>query len=84
MFIFVKFGLLTLAFYAVLTLALEAGIWALTNFKGLMFFVDEKRPALSLAILPGIVFGSLWLLAFSAAWFIVYRDFRSVFLALPR
>jgi hypothetical protein len=80
---FLKFGLLTCAFYASLTLVLEAGIWALIYFKGVMFFIDQKHPALSLAVVPGIVFGFLWLISFSAAWFIVYRDLKSIIPFLP-
>ncbi|MFZ0038662.1 MAG: hypothetical protein WAK91_14625 [Candidatus Acidiferrales bacterium] len=76
---FFKFGLLTCAFYAALTLSLEAGMWALTNHHGWMFFVDKRHPALSIAVVPAILFGFLWIVSFGAAWFIVYRDLKLIF-----
>ena len=77
--LFLRIGLLTCAFYAALTLVLEAGVWALVKFKGLSFFIDEKHPALSLGIVPGIVFGFLWLVSFSVALLIVYHDLKSIY-----
>jgi len=80
---FLKFGLLTCAFYVGLTIVLEGGLWALVYFKGLFIFIDEKHPALSLALVPAVIFGVTWLVSFSAAWFIVYRDLKTLFPLLP-
>ncbi|MGA8224144.1 MAG: hypothetical protein WB780_21035 [Candidatus Acidiferrales bacterium] len=80
---FLKFGLLTCAFYVGLTIVLEGGVWALIYFRGIMFFIDQKHPALSLAAVPAVIFGVTWLVSFSAAWFIVYRDMKGLLPLLP-
>jgi hypothetical protein len=76
---FYKFGLLTCGFYVVMTIILEAGLWAVFPNDGVMFFIDRKHPAVSLGFLPGVILGFLWFVSFSAAWYIVYRDFRAIF-----
>jgi hypothetical protein len=80
--LFLKFGLFTCAFYVALTLLFEVGVWALIQSKGLMLFVDKEHPATSLAIIPGILFGAMWLVSFCAAWFFVYRDLKPFFASL--
>ncbi len=76
---FIKLGLLTCAFYVGLTIALESGIWAIIHYRGLLYFFPKGRDMFwSLGFPFGIVFGTLWLVSFSAAWWIVYRDLEPI------
>jgi hypothetical protein len=70
-----KCGLLTCGFYVVMTLVLEVALWP---GNGWMIFIDRKHPALGLGIFTGVILGFLWLVAFSAAWYIVARNLRSL------
>jgi hypothetical protein len=76
MFIF-KLGLLTCAFYMVLTILLEAGLWAVAYFKGLGVVIDYRHPFWTLGIKLGAISGALWCISFSAAWYIVYLGLRA-------
>jgi hypothetical protein len=75
--VFLKLGLLTCAFYAGLTLVLEAGLRAVAYFRGVSVFASGRHPGLSLGVKLGFVSGVVWLIAFSAAWWIVYSDLKS-------
>lgn len=71
MFLF-KVGLLTCAFYVVLTFLLYVGLWALAHTKGFMVLYGGKHWFWTLGAKLGAIFGTLWLIAFSAAWCIIY------------
>ena len=76
---FIKLGLLTRAFYAGLTIALESLIWASIRYWGLMYFLPKGKDLFWYLGLPfGIAFGTLWVISFSAAWWIVYRDLKPI------
>jgi hypothetical protein len=74
---FFKLGLLTCLFYVVMTILLEAGLWGMVYFKGFMWFYRGKHPGLVLGVSWGAIFWVLWIISFSAAWFIVYHDLKS-------
>jgi hypothetical protein len=76
MFIF-KLGLLTCAFYVVLTILLEAGLWAVANSKGFGVFFSYRHLFWTLGIKLGAIFGALWCISFSAAWYIVYLGLKA-------
>ncbi len=76
---FFKLGLLTCVFYVVLTILLEAGLWALVYFKGFMWYYSGKHPGLALSTFWGAIFGVTWLISFCVAWLVVYNDLRSRF-----
>jgi hypothetical protein len=76
--VFFKLGLLTCAFYAVLTIALEVVLKAMIRFSGgLSLFVYGKHPALTVGGVLGVIFGIVWLISYSAAWWIMYLDLKS-------
>ena len=75
--LFFKLGLLTCGFYVVLTMLLELGIWAVAYFKGLGVFFGEKHWYWTLGLKLGFIFGTLWIISFSAAWCIVYLGLKS-------
>jgi hypothetical protein len=76
--IFFKLGLLTCAFYAVLTIVLDLVLMGLVHFSGgLSLSVYGKHPPLTLGVALELMFGFVWLISFSAAWRIVYLDLRS-------
>ena len=76
--VFFKLGLLTCAFYAVLTIVLEFALKGMVHFSGgLSFSVFGKHPALTLGVALGVLFGFVRLISFSAAWWIVYFNLKS-------
>jgi hypothetical protein len=76
--LFFKLGLLTCAFYAVLTIVLEVALKATVRSSGgVSLFVYGKHPAMTLGAALGVVFGIVWLISFGAAWWIVYLDLKS-------
>jgi hypothetical protein len=76
MFLF-KLGLLTCAFYVVLTLLLEAGLWAMIHFRGFtVFFSSKQHWFWGGGLLFGVIFGTLWIISFSVAWYIVCQDLK--------
>jgi hypothetical protein len=66
-----KLGLLACAFYVVLTILLEAVLWAVAYFKGLGVFFSYRHLFWALGIKLGAIFGALWCISFSAARYIV-------------
>lgn len=78
MFLF-KLGLLTCAFYVVLTLLLEAGVLALIRVRGFSVFLSSKHWFWGGGLAFGAIFGTLWIISFSVAWYIVYQDFKRLF-----
>ena len=74
-----KLGLLTCAFYVVLTLLLEAGLWAVIYFKGLGVVLSGRNSVLTLGAKFGILFGLTWLISFVVAWSIVYLNYKAHF-----
>jgi hypothetical protein len=78
MFLF-KLGLLTCAFYVVLTALLGSALWAFL-YRGGGFAVSlTKHSFWGTGLFFGLIFGTLWLISFSAAWFIVYQDLKRIF-----
>jgi hypothetical protein len=76
MFLF-KLGLLTCAFYVVLTLLLEAGLWAMIRFgSGVSVFFSSKHWFWGGGLAFGVIFGTLWIISFSVAWYVVYQDLK--------
>jgi hypothetical protein len=78
-----KLGLLTCAFYVGLTILLEAGLWVVASFWGFGVLVSGRHPGFNLGVKFGVIFGAIWLISFSAAWWIVYLDFKSRLLIRP-
>jgi hypothetical protein len=68
---------LTCVFYVGLTVVLEAVLWVVGHSRGLSLFVSAKHPGLSLGVAVGLVFAVVWLISFSAAWWIVSIGLRS-------
>ncbi|MFZ1975943.1 MAG: hypothetical protein WAU89_24090 [Candidatus Acidiferrales bacterium] len=75
MFWFFKLGLLTCVFYVGLTIVLDAAIVGLAHLVGVGFRIDG--PGLALGAKYGVIFGALWLISFSAAWWIVYIGLKA-------
>jgi len=80
---FLKLGLLTCAFYAVLTALLEAGVWAIVYYNGVFLFFGQKHWFWSLGIKLALIFGFLWIISFGAARCIVYQGIKSHSPVLP-
>lgn len=80
--LFVKLGLLTCAFYCVLIILFEAAIWAVAYYHGFGFFWSGKHWFWTLGLRLGVIFGTLWLMAFSAAWYIVSLGLKKQFPSL--
>jgi len=79
-----KLGLLTCAFYVGLTALLEAGLWALVYSKGgFSVFVHREHWFWTVGLRLGVIFGILWVISFSAAWWITYQGLKSKFPVLP-
>ena len=72
-----KLGLLTCAFYAGLTMLLGVGVWAVVYFKGLFMAFGGKHWFWTLGLKLGLVFGTLWVISFTAAWCIVYQGLKA-------
>jgi hypothetical protein len=81
MFWFFKLGLLTSAFYFGLTIVLDAVLMLLIRLAPVGFRIDG--PGLTLGARYGIIFGALWLISFSTAWWIVYLGLKSRLAILP-
>jgi len=78
-----KLALLTCLFYIVATALFELVLWILVQFRGVMIFIMGPHWFWSVGLLFGIVLGTLWLISFGAAWYIVARGIRSVLPGLP-
>jgi hypothetical protein len=77
-----KLGLLTAAFYVLLTMIVEAAIWGMVYSKsGFALFFRGKHWSWILGAKLGLIFGVLWLISFSAAWCIVYQGIKARLLA---
>jgi hypothetical protein len=77
-----KLGLLTAAFYVLLTMIAEAAIWGMVHFNGgFAIFFRGKHWFWILGAKLGFIFGILWLISFSAAWYIVYQGIKARLLA---
>jgi hypothetical protein len=75
---FLKVGILTCGFYVVATLVLEIGLWAVAYFKGFgIWGLPGKYLGVYLGIAYGTVLGGLWVLSFSAAWWVVYSGMKA-------
>lgn len=73
-----KLPLLTCAFYVALTAMLEIGLWAAARFKGIgVWGIGGKHWFWTLGARFGLFLGALWVIAFIAAWCIVYSSVRS-------
>jgi hypothetical protein len=73
--VFFKLSLLACAFYVGLVVLVNAVLLALAQFSPVGFRIDG--PGLSLGARYGVIFGTLWLISFSAAWWIVYLGLKS-------
>jgi hypothetical protein len=78
---FFKLGLLTCVFYVGLTIVLDAVRMLLIHLTPVGLRIDG--PGLTLGAKDGVIFGTLWLISFSAAWWIVYLGIRSRLAILP-
>jgi hypothetical protein len=78
---FFKLGLLTCVFYVGLTIALDAVLMLLIHLTPVGFRIDG--PGLTSGARYGVIFGVLWLISFSAAWWIVYLGLKSRLAVLP-
>jgi hypothetical protein len=73
-----KLGLLTCAFYVMLTILLEAAIWALAHREGgFGIFFAGRSWFWSAGLRLAFIFGGLWLVSFTAAWCIVYQGLKA-------
>jgi hypothetical protein len=77
-----KLGVLTCAFYVVLTAGLELGVWAWAHSKGFSIFFDRRHSFWTMGLRLGFIFGALWVIAFSAAWLIVYHGLKAKFASI--
>jgi hypothetical protein len=76
---FLKLGLLACVFYVGLTIVLEAGVWGMIHTTGVMYFLPKgKDPFWYWEIAFGVLFGALWTISFSVAWWITYKDFKPI------
>ena len=75
MFFFLKLGLLTCGFYAALTIVLDAALVAAAHLWIVGLRTDGQ--GLALGAKYGAIFGVLWLISFSAAWWIVYSGLKA-------
>jgi hypothetical protein len=82
MFLF-KIGLFTCAFYIGMTVLFEATLWAVALFWGFGMFLSGRHPFLRLGVQLGAIFGSMWLISFSAAWWILFPGLKSRLLVHP-
>jgi hypothetical protein len=78
---FFKHGLLTCVFYVGLTIVLDAVRMLLIHLMPVGLRIDG--PSLTLSAKYGVIFGTLWLISFSAAWWIVYLGISSRLAILP-
>lgn len=75
-----KLGLLTCAFYLVLTAIVEAGLWAVVRFRGgFSVFFRQGRWFWSMGVSLGLIFGATWIISFSATWLITYQGLKGNF-----
>ena len=75
---FLKLGLLTCAFYVGLTFLFEAGLLAFAHFTVWgVGYGGGKQWFWTLGLKLGFVFGTLWTISFTAAWYIVYHGLKS-------
>jgi hypothetical protein len=72
---FFKLGLLTCVFYVGLTIVLDAVRMLLIPLTPVGFRINGLGFALGARY--GVSFGTLWLISFSAAWWIVYLGLKS-------
>jgi len=72
-----KLGLLTCLFYVALTILLEAVLWVVAYYKGIGVFFSGEHWFWTLGLKLGFIFGTLWIISFSAAWCISYLSLKS-------
>jgi len=72
-----KLPLLTCAFYVALTGLLEGLLWAAARFKGIGIWWSGKHWFWTLGAKLAVFLGALWIVAFVAAWCIVYAGVKS-------
>ena len=61
---------------AAVTPLLVAGAWAVTYYRGIAFAFG-RNPGLSLGVKFGAILGTVWLVCFGFAWWIVYGELKS-------
>ena len=71
MLVLMKLSFATVAFYILLTLILEAGLFALARFKGI---IGIQYSWFGL----GAIFGMVWILSFAMAWRLVSSQFGNL------
>ena len=74
-----KLGLLTCAFYVLLTALFEAGLWVAANYKPFAIFFSGRHWFWHVGLRLGVVLGTMWIVSFAAAWSIVYQGLKSKF-----
>jgi hypothetical protein len=75
-----KLGFLSCAFYAAITILLEAALWVVVWFRGsVALFVPEKHWGLRFGVILGALFGLIWLVSFTSAWYLTYLSVRLTF-----
>lgn len=72
-----KLPLLTCAFCVALTVLLEAGVWTAAHFSGIGIGFGGKHWFWTLGAKLGVFLGALWVVAFVAAWCVVYAGVKS-------
>jgi hypothetical protein len=74
-----KLGLFACAFYAALTIVLEAAVWAMIRVGGIMYFLPRGKDLFwYLGLAFGVLFGVLWAISFSVAWWLTYKDLKPI------
>ena len=81
--VLIKLPLLTCGFYVVLTVLLEGAIWLAAHLRGIGVLIP-KDWFWTVGLKAGAVLGSLWIVAFSAAWWIVYVSYKAQFARLSQ
>jgi len=79
---FFKLGVLTCVFYVGLTIVLDGAVVLLVHLRGTVAF-RINGPGVTLGAKYGVIFAALWLISFSAAWWIVYLGLKSRLATLP-
>lgn len=72
-----KLGVLSCAFYAAAIALFEAVLWAVIYFRGFWIYLGEKSVSVTTGLTLWIIFGFLWAISFSVAWWIVYLEIKA-------
>jgi hypothetical protein len=79
-----KLGLLTCAFYVGLTLFFEGALVALAHFTAWgVRYGGGKHWFVGVGLRLAFVFGTLWIISFAAAWYVVYHGLKSKLVIPP-